>query len=421
MAKGKLPLLGLAATSLLLSACVVKVWETTFPGSEDSHTQFNEMVTDHNGNAYALGREQVPGIISHQVITKHNSQGELLWKQKVADSFNLNFYYDNDFIQLDSQSNIFVAGLGVDFNQLSLLSTQGEVLWQHSFPADTNYLPNIYDIEITQNDVLLAIGLLPDYRMIAFDQTGNELWRYNGGPRLDQYGNPRAPWVKSEIVINDNNVILVSNGSHLSKLNEQGDVITTLNASDLNIDYFVDIEAGPSNFAVMAVKANTLKLYILSEGLNVLGTHDLQQIGYEVGYVAMGDDDYLCYATKANTAPNGNETNPHAIDIGMFSLQNDQGWHDQIDQPVFYRELTALHATAGEGCRIATTRTAADRSVASYVHIYSRNGELSDTLKISKFVAWGSHHDGNSIYSAGFEENETSLKPVAKMYKHEIR
>lgn len=167
-----------------------KIWDKTFdlkfnPQASSSDDSVVDVVTDNDGNIYALGQtvEGVNGNTEYSsFIIKTNQDGDLIWQQKLSadeDSFDIelkdnalfvtgyatqklsldgdilfsiNHAQRNWDVEVDKLGNIYVAGR----SGVSQYSSSGELLWtQTTDSSGLSYRVNI-ELDEYNNAILLA-------------------------------------------------------------------------------------------------------------------------------------------------------------------------------------------------------------------------------------------------------------------------
>ncbi len=277
MKKGTLPLIGLTATALSITACVQQVWEVTYTGPDQYVSEFHALTQDSANNLIALAEVKSAYNNSSQAILKYDSQGNLLWETIIPNVFNFDGFSGKDFIATSQDNFIFTAGINVgDGNKLTLLNEDGDIQWTHI----TGYgfqEPNIlFDIEVTNDSQFLALGLYPAYNLVAYDAEGGVLWENDGGSRLDFFGINRPPQATGEVVANANNDIFFSNGSAINKLNADGETTARITTNDLDVAYIVGIDASDEQLAVLSMGDGFTAISILDNDLNVIVSETIE-------------------------------------------------------------------------------------------------------------------------------------------------
>lgn len=167
-----------------------KIWDRTFdlksnPQASSSDDSVVDVVTDNNGNIYALGQaiERVDGSTQYSsFIIKTNQDGDLIWQQSISDArdsfdielkdnalfvtglvtqklslggeilFSINHPDRNWDVEVDSQGNIYVAGR----SGVSQYNSAGALVWSQAIAgSNLSYRVNI-ELDEYNNAVLLA-------------------------------------------------------------------------------------------------------------------------------------------------------------------------------------------------------------------------------------------------------------------------
>lgn len=412
MKKGTLSLLGTAATALSLSACVVLEWEISYPGADKHVSEYHELVADNDGNIIALVEIKNSNQVASQTIIKYSRQGELLWEQTVPHVFNFDYFFGNDFLAVTPSNSIIAAGIEYgEGNKLSLLNTNGDIQWTKIFSAEGENPALLVDVEAGPNDSVLALGLLPEYSAIAYNSAGDELWRNDGGLRLDHFAVPRPAALWGELAANNSGDIYFSNGSAINKLDQNGTTVGRIETNDLGVAYIRDIAVGNNSIAVLSQGVNHTQVDLLDNDLNVIVSHSID-FYLQSGMISISSNESVCYATQA-----GDQMGDTHVTGKLTS--NGLAWEQQNENQRNHRELARVNAVQEE-CRVSTIEADGIYGAISFTRIHDNTGKLTDTVEIKEFAGWTTLHIGNEIISGGFGQSDEQ-DHIARLYKHKVQ
>ena len=364
MKKGSLPLIGLTVTALSITACVQQIWEVTYTGPDQHFSEFHALTQDSANNLVALAEVKSTNSSSSQAILKYDSQGDLIWETIIPNVFNFDTFSGKDFIATNPDNLIFTAGITTGLgNKLSLLNEDGEILWTNVIGYGE--LSILFDIEVTNDNQFLSLGLYPAYNLVSYDEAGDVLWENNGGPRLDHYDITRPPQAMGEVVANANNDIFFSNGSAINKLNADGETIARITTNDLGVAYIMDIDASDEQVAVLSMGRGFAAISILDNDLNIIVSETVE-MSYFTGLLAMSSDGSVCFSFQ-----DGSTTGSQYVN-GQLDAANGWLWETSNLIEEDFRETSSVSAIQ-DSCRITMVHMLND-TTASETTI--NNGEV---------------------------------------------
>ena len=158
-----------------------KNWVYTFGSSalDEVANLMIDTVYDSEGNIYSIGYAQL-GNLYITIISKFNSQGNLLWQRKLENL--VNHYSFPKSITIDSNNHIVIA-VSTLFSTIAKLDTTGNILWQINYEDGATPSSNeIYEVQVDNNNNIYAAGIvawseLGSGIVIKFDTTGNVVWQ----------------------------------------------------------------------------------------------------------------------------------------------------------------------------------------------------------------------------------------------------
>ena len=410
MKKGTLPLIGLTATALSITACVQLMWEVTYEGPDQHFSEFHALTEDSANNLIALAEVKSTDSGSSQAILKYDSQGDLMWESIIPHVFNFDTFSGKDFIATSPDNHIFTAGITVGAgNKLSLLNEEGDVLWTNVIGYGEPSI--LFDIEVTIDNQFLSLGLYPAYNLVAYDEAGDVLWENSGGPRLDHFGITRPPQAMGEVVANASNDIFFSNGSAINKLNADGETIARITTNDLGVAYIMDIDASDEQIAVLSMGSGFAAISILDNDLNIIMSETVE-MGYFTGLLAMSDDGSVCFSFQ-----DGSSTGSQYVN-GQLDTVNGWLWETSnlIEEDI--REIRSVSAIQ-DSCRITMIHSIEDIT-ASETTINNGEVKVSDTIKKSGFASFNTYSNDSGFYSLGFTSSD-SQENLAQMFKYTFK
>ena len=412
MKKGTLPLIGLTATALSITACVQQIWEVTYTGPDQHFSEFHALTQDSANNLVALAEVKSTNSGSSQAILKYDSQGNLIWETIIPNVFNFDTFSGKDFIATSPDNLIFTAGIttGVG-NKLSLLNENGDILWTNVIGYSSQEPSILFDIEVTNDNQFLALGLYPDYSLVAYDEVGDVLWENSGGPRLDYFGISRPPQAMGEVVANANNDIFFSNGSAINKLNADGETIARITTNDLDVAYIMDIDASDEQIAVLSMGRGFAAISILDNDLNIIVSETVE-MSYFTGLLAMSSDGSVCFSFQ-----DGSTTDSQYVN-GQFDADNGWLWKTSNLIEEDFREITSVSAIQ-DSCRITMIHTLEDTTT-SETTINNGEVKISDTIKRGGFASYNTYSNDSGFYSLGFTSSD-SQENLAQMFKYTFK
>ena len=411
MKKGTLPLIGLTATALSITACVQQIWEVTYEGPDQHFSEFHELTQDSSENLVALAEVKSTDNNSSQAILKYDAQGNLLWETIIPHVFNFDGFSGKDFIATSPNNDIFTAGISIgEGNKLTLLNEDGDIQWTHVIGYGSQEPSVLYDIEATSDSQFLALGLYPNYNLVAYNEDGDMLWENDGGPRLDHFGISRPPQAKGEVVANANHDIFFSNGSAINKLNAAGETIARITTNDLGVAYIMDIDAGDDQLGVLSMGDGFAHVSILDNDLNIV-TSDTIEMSYSTGQLAISNVGDICLSYQDNI------TTGALYVSGQFNVG---GWMWQTTTSVTedVREIRSVSAIK-DSCRITMIHTQNDITV-SETTIHNGTVNVDDTIKKNAFASFNTYSSNSGFYSLGFTSND-SQDNLAQMFKYTFK
>lgn len=412
MKKGTLPLIGLTATALSITACVQQIWEVTYEGPDQHFSEFHELTQDSAENLVALAEVKSTDNNSSQAILKYDAQGNLLWETIIPDAFNFDGFSGKDFIATSPNNEIFTAGITIgEGNKLTLLNEDGDIQWTHVIGFGSQEPSVLYDIEVTRDSQFLALGLYPNYNLVAYNEDGDVLWENDGGLRLDFLSIRRPPQAKGEVVTNANNDIFFSNGSAINKLNSAGETIALITTYDLGVAYVVDIDASDDQLAVLSMGDGITKISILDNNLNIIESETMT-VDYSTGQVAISADGNACVSFQ-----NGITTDSLYVN-GQLNSVDGWIWSDTKTITENIREIRSVSAIQNS-CRITMIHSVEDKTV-SETTINNGKVKVSDTIKKTDFASFNTYSNDSGFYSLGFTPSD-SQDNVAQMFKYTFK
>ena len=410
MKKGISPLIGLTATTLSITACVQLMWEVTYEGPDQHFSEFHALTEDSANNLVALAEVKSTDNSSSQAILKYDSQGDLIWESIIPHVFNFDTFSGKDFIATSPDNHIFTAGITVGAgNKLSLLNEDGDILWTHVIGYGEPSI--LFDIEVTNDNQFLALGLYPAYNLVAYDEAGDVLWENDGGFRLDYLGISRPPQAMGEVVANADNDIFFSNGSAINKLNADGETIARITTNDLGVAYIVNIDASDEQLAVLSMGSGFTEISILDNDLNIIMSETVE-VSYSSGQFAISSDGNVCLSYQ-----NGLTTDSQYVS-GQLNAVDGWAWITTKNIEEEIREITSVSAIQNS-CRITMVHLQ-DNTTTSETTVNNGEVKISDTIKKSGFASFNTYSNDSGFYSLGFTSSD-SQERLAQLFKYTFK
>ncbi len=410
MKKGTLPLIGLTATALSITACVQLMWEVTYEGPDQHFSEFHALTEDSANNLIALAEVKSTDSSSSQAILKYDSQGDLIWETIIPHVFNFDGFSGKNFIATSPDNQIFTAGITIGAgNKLSLLNEDGDILWTNIIGYGEPSI--LFDIEVTNDNQFLSLGLYPAYNLVSYDEAGDVLWENSGGPRLDHFGIARPPQAMGEVLANANNDIFFSNGSAINKLNADGETIARITTNDLDVAYIMDIDASDEQIAVLSMGGGFAAINILDNDLNIIVSETIE-MSYFTGLLAMSSDGNVCFSFQ-----DGSSTGSQYVN-GQLNTVNGWLWETSNLIKEDIREIRSVSAIQ-DSCRITMIHSLEDIT-ASETTINNGEAKVSDTIKKKGFASFNTYSNDSGFYSLGFTSSD-SQENLAQMYKYTFK
>jgi uncharacterized delta-60 repeat protein len=191
----KIFVLTFVVTTVLLYGQVDTAWVRKYNGTGSHNDWGSDMVVDAQGNVYVTGRSQAPNDYDDCVTLKYNTNGVEQWVNRYNGSANLND--EGDYIAIDGQGNVYVAGCVSNANSTSdylaiKYNSNGETLWTRKYNGPGNGYDFPYAIAVDgQANVYITgesqgSGTDADWATIKYNTNGLQQWvtRQNGSANL---------------------------------------------------------------------------------------------------------------------------------------------------------------------------------------------------------------------------------------------
>ena len=434
MAKGKLPLIGLAAATVTLSACVVKVWEAGIQPAEGSYAGALDVTLSSNNEPVLAGFKSVIGTNEQSIlIAKYDSAGNRLWMHEAHGLRQGGMPRGNRFITTDSSDAVVFAGftLGAP-STLVKLNPDGSLEWQvnvginQSFPLDIK----------TIGDDLILVAEVSGWgnSLHGFSGNGDLIWSHPEPASCENTGcaneledfpynsSPPPAYSSTEIAVTGDNQILFNDGNAIVLLNTSGEVLSHLSANSIGLTSMPDIATNKLQTAVLGTGPQGLEVVTLDNNLTVTTryTTDIQHGFYSM--LDINENATVCVA---------------GINENILSVQGfgeSISWFRDTEHELNFEGISSVSLNEQDACHVSTIEPNQPPEGASpkinpwssTIQIYDRTGNITDNLNIPHFVGYSLRVEGRTIYSAGqsadyVDGNYPLETNAATLFKHQVR
>ena len=433
MAKGKLHFIGLAAATITLSACVVKIWEVNIPGPEGGYSGAHDLTLTSDNEPVLVGfTDRVDTNEQSVIVAKYDTGGNQLWMHEASGLRQAGMPQGNSFVTTDSNDAVIFAGFTLDEPAMLVkLNADGTLAWQvgvgshYSIPLDVK----------TINDELILLAEISGRgnSLHAYSGSGIHLWSYpeheicvgtGCEPELDDYPaiTPPPAFSSTEIAIAAKNEIIFNNGHTLTKMNTAGEIISQVSVVSLGLNGMPDIAVNEQQVAVLGDGPQGAEVVILDNNLEVTTryTTDIQDSFFSM--IDIDGSSTVCVA-----GINGNMLSVQGFGEGI-------DWLSTTEHNLNFEGITGVSLNERGSCYVSTIEpneppegTVANiPSWSSTTQIYDSSGSITDSISIPHFIGYSVRVEGNIIYSAGqsadYIDGDYPLETnAATLFKHQVR
>ena len=438
MANGKLPLIGLTAATLALSACVIELWQVSYPGPEEHQSGALDVAVTDNNEAVLFVTSYNNELSERSIfVVKYDDAGNKLWEHEAPGIRQGNFPGNNRFITTDTDGAVFFAGFAQgDPITFTKLSADGDFSWERTIESDFNFPTDIKTVG-NQMALLLEAQGTTYYKLHAYSSSGDHLWTlespgnctpFGCATELDNTTATTAPppyAAKGELAVLEDNTIIFNSVNALYQLNAAGDITAEISAETAGVSGFSDIADNGSNLVALAETPHSPEALILNRDLDILVRHTVEIPLGTLSALDINRQNLICLATMQQ----------NALDITEISAGT--LWTRQVASEGNFELLAGVSVSETGKCYVSAVEskdaeprddgTSADRPISSKTLVYNTSGKLTDEFGELHFLNYSTRVKGNQVFSAGVSglyvdgKYNAATKDSAILYKHRVR
>ena len=431
MTRSKLSLIGLAAATITLSACVTKVWEANVEAPEGSYAGALDVAIGSNRSTLLLGFTDNRETEERSIfVAKHDANGDWLWTYDAPGLRLGGMPLGNQFVATDNNDAVVFAGFSLeDQSKLTKLGPDGSLLWEATF-GSTAAIP--LDIE-TVGDAMVMVAETSNggLKLHAFSGDGNFLWSFpeqDGCPpacETDLESNnstaKSSVFRPAEIAAIGDDILFVD-GATITRLDSTGVILAQVSKETMGMTSLRDVAVSEYQIAVLGDTEQGSKVSLLNGNLSLTAEYETVINSGNFFSIALNQNSVICVATVRDNL------------LQVQSLGPDVNWYSEASHELNFEGLSGLNINRRNECYVSTlepNEVSEDTPVrikpwSSTTRIFDATGKLDDRFSLQHFVSYSVKLDGNHIYSAGqsaeYIDGDYPLDSnVATLIKHQRR
>lgn len=446
-------------TAIGVVGCTAQLWKVTYPGATSFYSREYGLVLTQNTNPLLIGRFEDENREGSLFVAQYDSDGKLIWKHEEPDDIRLesSLAYIDD-VATDNHGGVFFSSYDDLLDSeatLTKLANDGSVLWQDTFHSSIA----IHTVAINDTQHYIAGNFDGIFGLRAYDAQGQLIWEYeeaadsgdgglaeelanpdndqgSAGLGLEDYlnndprgtgvftsssrsGNPQASTLSFQLLLirfDDYGNIFLGTTDRLRKITPNGDLSLSVSAEGIGFDRFADFDIRNGQLGIIGQFEASPKVALLDSDLNLLRAADFATDlpGHRV---AMFDANSFCFSINRY-----DEGVKQIRTIGTFSLEAGIINLNELQIEEDYYFIPVDLETDGNDCYFASSRSASNQSVNSFIEVFDREASLQATIKIDDFLGSAMEINGPNSYTAGITGPYDGIQGTfATLFKHKTQ